>query len=330
MAGAPSPQPALGHHVCVCLEEQGLAGPVSIPHRPHVRASRRDLLRADLEAFVFEVVNEEPGNTGLVAVRFLGTVDARDADELLHEACQLLAVYSSQHRFEQVPEFVFSEPLRARLRQRLSDAALRRIALQSPLDRVEEVESDTSVEDTVIEGDLEVHHAADGYGVVHDDGPLDDGLGLQYRRLRVVYDGRGGDASRAPGLFTVNVPPDMSSVPSCLARARFTMSSILRARPTMLSSSASRMTGTTRAPSSRSTATPTLICLRSKILSPSHTELRTGCSLSLHRGLDDERKVGQLDSLALGERFLLLLAQRGETRHVHLDQRPGVRYLRLA
>ena len=119
----PVPSPPFGHHVCVCLEEQGLAGPVSIPHRPHVRASRRDLLRADLEAFVFEVVNEEPGNTGLVAVRFLGTVDARDADELLHEACQLLAVYSSQHRFEQVPEFVFSEPLRARLRQRLSDAA---------------------------------------------------------------------------------------------------------------------------------------------------------------------------------------------------------------
>src|SRR5215203_5697209 len=84
---------------------------------------------------------------------------------------------------------------------------------------------------------------------------------------------------RAPGLFTVNVPPEMSSVPSCLARARFTRSSILRARPTMFSSSAPRMTGTIRAPSSRSTATPTLTCLRSTILSPSHTELRTGCSL---------------------------------------------------
>ena len=103
-----SSRPPLGHHVCVRLEEQGLAGPASLPHRPHVRASRRDLLRADLEAFVFQVVNEEPGDAGLVAVRFLGTVDARDAHELLREARQLLAVYSSSHRFEQVPEFFFS------------------------------------------------------------------------------------------------------------------------------------------------------------------------------------------------------------------------------
>ena len=47
----------------------------------------------------------------------------------------------------------------------------------------------------------------------------------------------------------------------------------------MFSSSAPGMTGTIRA-SSRSTAMPMLISLRRTILSPSHTEFRTGFSLS--------------------------------------------------
>src|SRR5215212_1884102 len=111
--------PSLGHHVSVRLEEQGLAGPLTLPHRPHVRTPRRYLLCADFEALALEVVNEKAGDMGLVAVVFLETVDARDADELLHQARQLFAVDTSQHRIEALlePPDVGRIRVRARFRQ---------------------------------------------------------------------------------------------------------------------------------------------------------------------------------------------------------------------
>src|SRR5215211_3241542 len=101
---APVLRPSLGHHVGVRLEEQGLPRPLALPDRPDVRTPRRDLLRMDLETFALEVVRDEPGDAIFVASGFLGTVDARDADELLSEARQLLAVDPSPHRFEEFPE----------------------------------------------------------------------------------------------------------------------------------------------------------------------------------------------------------------------------------
>src|SRR5215217_4611891 len=119
---------------------------------------------------------------------------------------------------------------------RSTDAALRAVGLQASLDGVEESEGGSAVEDAVVEGDFEVHHAADGDGVVEDDGAFDYGFGGEDGRLRV--------------------------------------------RPVMFSSSASGMTGTTRA-SSRSTATPMFTRFLRMMRSPSHTEFNTGFSLRL-------------------------------------------------
>ena len=40
----------------------------------------------------------------------------------------------------------------------------------------------------MIEGEADVHHGADGDSVVDDDGPLDDGLGVEDGGLRVIDD----------------------------------------------------------------------------------------------------------------------------------------------
>src|SRR5215207_7130235 len=68
--------------------------------------------------------------------------------------------------------------------------ALRPVCLQAPFDGVQELECGAAVEDAVVEGDLEVHHAAYGDGVVYHDGTLDDGFRGEYRRLRVIDNGR--------------------------------------------------------------------------------------------------------------------------------------------
>src|SRR5919107_540613 len=79
-----------------------------------------------------------------------------------------------------------------------TDAALRAVCFEAAFDRVEEAQCRPAIEDTVVEGDLQVHHAPDGYGVVHDYRPLDDRLRREYRRLRVVDDGlRDHGAQRA-------------------------------------------------------------------------------------------------------------------------------------
>src|SRR5215216_7073427 len=73
---------------------------------------------------------------------------------------------------------------------RLAYCALRPVSLQPSLDGVQELEGGTAVEDAVVEGDLHVHHAAYGDGVVYDDRTLDDRFRGEDSRLRVVDNGR--------------------------------------------------------------------------------------------------------------------------------------------
>src|SRR3712207_1772173 len=73
---------------------------------------------------------------------------------------------------------------------RLADTALRPVSLQPSLDGVQELERGAAVEDAVVEGDFQVHHAAYRDGVVYHDGTLDDGFRREDRRLRVIDNGR--------------------------------------------------------------------------------------------------------------------------------------------
>src|SRR5215210_4717688 len=70
----------------------------------------------------------------------------------------------------------------------LADTTLRPVSLEPALDGVQELERGAAVEDTVVEGDLQVHHAAHGDGIVYHDRTLDDRFRGEDRRLRVVDD----------------------------------------------------------------------------------------------------------------------------------------------
>src|SRR5215216_1564810 len=73
---------------------------------------------------------------------------------------------------------------------RLAYPALRPVSLQPSLDGVQELERGAAIEDAVVEGDLQVHHAAHSDGVVYDDRTLDDCFRGEDRRLRMVDDWR--------------------------------------------------------------------------------------------------------------------------------------------
>src|SRR5215213_1882645 len=78
--------------------------------------------------------------------------------------------------------------------------AFRPESLEPALDGVQELERAAAVEDAVVEGDLQVHHAAHGDGVVYDDRTLDDGFRGEDRRLRVIDNGRRDHASQRAGV----------------------------------------------------------------------------------------------------------------------------------
>ena len=128
-----------------------------------------------------------------------------------------------------------------------------------------------------------------------------------------------------PGLLTVKVPPEMSSVPSSPARARYeVVDAAGQAGDVQLVGVGDD--GPIRA-SSRSTATPMFMRFLRTMRSPSHTEFSTGFLFeALDDGLHDERQVGELHA----SRSTNALAQRDEPTHIHLDHRPCVRGLALA
>src|SRR5215213_585701 len=77
------------------------------------------------------------------------------------------------------------------LKHRLADTALWPVSLEPALDGIQELERGAAVEDAVVEGDLEVHHAAYSDGVAYDHRTLDDGFRGEDCRLRVIDNGRG-------------------------------------------------------------------------------------------------------------------------------------------
>src|SRR5215211_3949117 len=79
---------------------------------------------------------------------------------------------------------------RGLLYRNLAYRALRPVSLQPSLDGVQELEGGAAVEDAVVEGDLHIHHAAYGDGVVYDDRTLDDCFRGEDRRLRMIDNGR--------------------------------------------------------------------------------------------------------------------------------------------
>src|SRR3712207_1151553 len=86
--------------------------------------------------------------------------------------------------------------LRGLPRRSLAYPTLRPVSLQPSLDGVQELERGAAVEYAVVEGDLQVHHAAYSDGVVYDDGTLDDRFCREDRRLRMIDNRRRDHASQ--------------------------------------------------------------------------------------------------------------------------------------
>src|ERR671933_129105 len=82
----------------------------------------------------------------------------------------------------------------------LTYLALHPVALQPPFDGVQKAECRPAVEDPVVEGDSEVHHAPYRYRIVHDHRPLHYSLGREYGRLRVVDDGDRDHGTESAGI----------------------------------------------------------------------------------------------------------------------------------
>src|SRR5918994_8013375 len=70
-----------------------------------------------------------------------------------------------------------------------ADVALWPVSLEAALDRVQEFQRGAAVEDAVVEGDLHVHHAAYGDGVVYHGGTFYGGVRGEQLRPRVVVNG---------------------------------------------------------------------------------------------------------------------------------------------
>src|SRR5215211_2314936 len=324
-------RPPLGHHVGVRLEEQGLPRPLALPHRPDVRTSRRGLLNVNLEALAREAVSYEARDAIFVAIGFLGTVDARDADELPGEARQLLAVDSVPHRCQKFLELGAGSLPRARLRHRLPDVALRRIVFQAPLHCVQEAQGDATIQDAVVEGDLQVHHAPDGDGVVHDDRSFHNGFGREYRRLRVVDD-RDGDHGAKSARVVHRERPSRDVVGRELSVPRLPDDLVYlagEAQSIQLVGVADDGYDQGSLLQVHRDADVDLLAQHDPVPVPHGVEDRMLLEALDHR-LDDERQVGESHAFAFDELLLDTLAQRDEPAHVRLDHAPGVGRLALA
>ena len=115
--------------------------------------------------------------------------------------------------------------------------------LQFVLDRVEKAGGVAAVEQAMVEGERQIHHAAHGDQILAI--LLDRPPGRFTMAAAASMPHCGGlmididqTEPRAPVLLTVNVPPCMSSMRSCLLRARIARSLIALESPARLFSSA--------------------------------------------------------------------------------------------
>src|SRR5437763_316560 len=69
-----------------------------------------------------------------------------------------------------------------------SEARVESNVLKALFEGTQEPEGCSAIQDSVVEGDLQVHHTADRYRIVHDHRSPNYSFGREYGRLRVVYD----------------------------------------------------------------------------------------------------------------------------------------------
>src|SRR5215204_3580237 len=210
-----------------------------------------------------------------------------------------------------------------------SSDPLRRLAYPA-LDSVQELERGSTVEYAVVEGDLQVHHAAHGDGVVYDDRTLDDCFCGEDRRLRVVDNGRRDHASqRARVVHGEGAARDVFGAEVSSAGAMHEVVD-LAGEP-----DEAQLVGVGDNGHDEGVfevdGHADVYALSQDYAVPVPDRVEDGI---LFKALDNrlyyERQVGKLCAFALGERGLLPLAQRGEPAHVHLDHGPGVWGLALA
>src|SRR5215210_4705673 len=339
---------ALRHHVRVRLEEQGLPRPVALPHGAHVGPSRDDFFDPHLEARVLQMVRDESGDALLVPVLLFRAVDARDADEFARQVHEFPAVdvvqYIVEHSLESGVRSCFDVRVRqpkpanstveraTRACSRFLPAysALRPISLQALLDGVQELEGGSAVEDAVVEGDLEVHHAADGDGVFYHDGAFDDGFRGEDRRLRVIDDGRRDHAAEGAGVVDgEGSVRDVCGAELAAAGAPHQVID-LAGEPEDVQLVGIGNNGDDQGVFEVD-GHADVYSLSQDYAVPVPHGVEYGIHFeTLDNGLYYERQVGQLYALALGEGILLPPAQRDEPAHVHLDHGPGVRSFALA
>src|SRR5215212_341321 len=213
---------------------------------------------------------------------------------------------------------------------RSTDAALRAVGLQASLDGVEESEGGSAVEDAVVEGDFEVHHAADGDGVVEDDGAFDYGFGGEDGRLRVIDNGRRDHASERARVI------DGEGAARDVFRAEFSGAGALYEVVYPAGQAGDvQLVGVGDDGYDQGVfqvdGHADVHALPEDDAVPIPHGVEHGIFLeALDDGLHDERQVGELHALAFHESGLLPLTQRDEPTHVHLDHRPCVRGLALA
>src|SRR5918994_791792 len=204
------------------------------------------------------------------------------------------------------------------------------MCLQSPLDGAQESEGGSAVEDAVVEGDLEVHHAADGDGVVDDDGAFDYRFCGEDRRLRVVDDGRRDHASERARVI------DGEGAARDVFRAEFSGAGALYEVIDSAGQAGDvQLVGVGDNGYDQGVfqvdGQANIHALPEDDAVPVPHGVQHGILFeAFHDGLHDERQVGKLHALALHESGLLPFAQRDEPTHVHLDHRPCVRRLAFA
>src|SRR5215211_8927878 len=213
----------------------------------------------------------------------------------------------------------------------LTDVALRALGFQPPLDRVQEAQGDATIQDAVVEGDLQVHHAADGDGVVHDDRSFHDGFGREYRRLRVVDD-RDGDHGAKSARVVHRERPSRDVVGRELSAPRLPDDLVYfagEAQSIQLVGVADDGYDQGSLLQVHRDADVDLLAQHDPVPVPHGVEDRMLLEALDHR-LDDERQVGESHAFAFDELLLDPLTQRDEPAHVRLDHAPGVGRLALA
>src|SRR5215218_4364801 len=206
----------------------------------------------------------------------------------------------------------------------------RLVSFQTTFYGVQEPEGGAAVEDAVVEGDFEVHHAAYGDGVVYHDGAFDDGFCGEDRRLRVIDDGGRDHAAEGTGVVDgEGSSRDVCGIELTGAGAPHQVVD-LAGEPEDVQLVGARDDGHDQGVF-EVYGHADIYALSQDYAVPVPHGVEYGIRFeALDDGLYYERQVGELYALALGEGVFLPLAQGDEPAHVYLYHGPGVRSLAFA